>query len=187
MGTGGSLGLKRPGSESRSASVLSLASDSANLLLLCESLLYVTCFTVGGSSWCSQHPCPTPWLGVCCLSTTLRLLRPPLHRLSLQRSWKPLPLPQGPWGTETQEAAMPLAWGLLGMGLTTWGTRSDHGWIHMANPVFPVTTQVYFCALYSATHRNPKYIPKSVEISLDSGQEAVPRPASLGKHVLLFT
>ena len=85
--------FQRPGSESRSAAVLCLVSDSAHLLLLCESLPYVTCFTAGGSSWCSQHPCPTPWLGPCRLSTTLRPLRPPLHRLSLPRSCKPLLLP----------------------------------------------------------------------------------------------
>ena len=36
---------------------------------------------------------PTPWLGLCHHSMTLRPLRLPLRRLSLQRSWKPLPLP----------------------------------------------------------------------------------------------
>ena len=88
--------FKRLGSQSRSAAMLSLASDSASLrpsIAPLHIFAHVTCFTVGGRSWCSQHPHPTPWLGLCHLSTTLRPLRPPLHRLSLQRSWKPLPLP----------------------------------------------------------------------------------------------
>ena len=95
MGTGGSRGLNDLG---RSPGLLLCCLWRVtqplgdHLLLLCKSLPYVTCFTVGGRSRCSQQPCPTPWLGLCHLSTTLRPLRPPLHRLSLQRGWKPLPL-----------------------------------------------------------------------------------------------
>ena len=76
--------FKRPGLQSRSAAVLSLASDSASLrpsIAPPQIFAHVTCFTVWGRSWCSQYPCPTPWLGLCHLSTTLRPLRPPLHRL----------------------------------------------------------------------------------------------------------
>ena len=57
---------------------------------------------------------------------------------------------------------MPLAWGLPGMGLTTWGTGSDREWPHIANPVFPVTSQVYFCVLCSTSHKDPKYIPPNL-------------------------
>ena len=56
---------------------------------------------------------------------------------------------------------MPLAWGLPGTVLTTWGTGNDHGWPHMANPVFPVTAPVYFYVLYSATRKDPKFISPS--------------------------
>ena len=80
--------FKRPGSQSRSAAVLSLASDSASLrpsIAPPQIFAHVTCFTVWGRSWCSQYPCPTPWLGLCHLSMTLRPLRPPLHRLSAKK------------------------------------------------------------------------------------------------------
>ena len=80
--------FKRPGLQSRSAAVLSLASDSASLrpsIAPPQIFAHVTCFTVWGRSWCSQYPCPTPWLGLCHLSTTLRPLRPPLHRLSAKK------------------------------------------------------------------------------------------------------
>ena len=80
--------FKRPGLQSRSAAVLSLASDSASLrpsIAPPHIFAHVTCFTVWGRSWCSQYPCPTPWLGLCHLSTTLRPLRPPLHRLSAKK------------------------------------------------------------------------------------------------------
>ena len=88
--------FKRPGSESQSAAVLSLASDSASRrppiaplqIFAIRDLLH----SWGEILVLSATP-PTPWLGLCHLSMTLRPLRLPLHRLSLQRSWKPLPLP----------------------------------------------------------------------------------------------
>ena len=88
--------FKRPGSESRSAAVLSLASDSASWrppmaplqIFAIRDLLH----TWGEILVLSATP-PTPWLGLCHLSMTLRPLRLSLHRLSLQRSWKLLPLP----------------------------------------------------------------------------------------------
>ena len=55
--------FKRPGSQSRSAAVLSLASDSASLrpsIAPPQIFAHVTCFTVWGRSWCSQYPRPTP-------------------------------------------------------------------------------------------------------------------------------
>ena len=57
---------------------------------------------------------------------------------------------------------MPLAWGLPGMGLTTWGPGNDRGWPHTANPIFPVTAPIYFCVLCSATRKDPKYIPPNL-------------------------
>ena len=56
---------------------------------------------------------------------------------------------------------MPPAWGLLGVGLTTWGSGNDHGWPHMTKPFFPVADPIYFYALCSPTRKDPKYIPPS--------------------------
>ena len=56
---------------------------------------------------------------------------------------------------------MPPAWGLLGVGLTTWGSGNDHGWPHMTKPFFPVADPVYFYSLCSATRKDPKYNPPS--------------------------
>ena len=147
--------------------MLSLVSDSASLSSLSEDpFAPLQIFAIHdllhgwGQLLVLSAPPPNPMAGA--MPPLLRPLRPPLHRL-LQRSWKTLPQPQEPWGTETQEAAMPLAWGLPGMGLTTWGTGSDCGWLHTANPIFPVTAQVYFCALCSTSHKDPKYIPPNLQ------------------------
>lgn len=57
--------FKRLGSQSQSAAMLSLASDSASLrpsIAPLHIFAHVTCFTVGGRSWCSQYPTqPRGW------------------------------------------------------------------------------------------------------------------------------
>ena len=148
-----------------------------SLLLLCKSLPYMTCFTDGGSSWCSQHPHPTPFL---------RPLRPPLHRLFAKKleAASPTPGALGHWDPRGSNA----------FSLGTSGHGVDHmghwEWPWMASYCQPCLScykpGLFLCALLNFTQRPKIYSSKSAAISLHGGQEAVPGPASLGKHTPLF-
>ena len=87
--------FQRPGSQSVCSCVVS-ESDSASVspplapLQICaiRDLLHRW-----GEFLVLSAPLPNPVAEACHLSMTLRPLRPPLHRLSSQRSWKVLHLP----------------------------------------------------------------------------------------------
>ena len=83
---------------------------------------------------------------------------------------------------------MPPAWGFPGVGLTTGGAVIYLWMAPYGQPRLSCYSPgLFLCALLSRTQRPKIYSSESVEISLDGGQEAVPWPASLGKHALLFT